>query len=96
MRPLSLEEKRSFLNEQREEFKGRLGELMEEMNVRFDSLKNEMGGHAHGLRKHVTDEVNLIQRMFDEATTNFGGHNVTGKYGKFQDYCGGDMPHHDG
>ncbi|XP_022882773.1 uncharacterized protein LOC111399602 [Olea europaea var. sylvestris] len=95
-RLVSLDEIRALLNEQRETFENKMGDLREEMNTRFTSLQNDLGGHVCGLRNHVTDEINVLRRRFDEVATEIGQHNVADEYGKFgHDNRGGDESRRD-
>ncbi|XP_022872863.1 uncharacterized protein LOC111391827 [Olea europaea var. sylvestris] len=73
-----------------------MGDLREEMNTRFASLQNDLGGHVCGLRNHVTDEINMFRRRFDEVATEIGQRNVAAEYGGFgHDDHGSDEPQHD-
>ncbi|CAA3013122.1 Hypothetical predicted protein [Olea europaea subsp. europaea] len=95
-RHVSLNEIRVILNEQREAFESKMGDLRKEINTRFASLQNDLGGHVCGLRNHVTDEMNVLRRRFDEVATEIGQHNVGAEYGGFgHDDRSGDEPRHD-
>ncbi|XP_022841412.1 uncharacterized protein LOC111413002 [Olea europaea var. sylvestris] len=73
-----------------------MGDFREEMNIRFASLQNDLGGHVCDLRNHVTDEINVLRRRFDEVVTEIGQHNVADEYGGFgHDDYGGDVPRRD-
>lgn len=45
------------------------------------------------MRNHITDEINVLRRRFDEVATEIGQHNVVDDYGGFgHDDRGGDKP----
>ncbi|CAA2990175.1 Hypothetical predicted protein [Olea europaea subsp. europaea] len=73
-----------------------MSNLREEMNTIFVSLQNDLGGHVCGLRNHVTNEINVLRRRFDEVATEIGQHNFADEHGGFgHDDRNGDMSQRD-
>lgn len=83
VRHVSLDEIRALFVGQREILELKLGKLREEMNVKFNDINKEMGDHVCCMKEHVTDQINMMKRRFEDVVTEIGGHKVSDEYSEF-------------
>lgn len=83
VRHVSLDEIRVLFTEHKDMLELKLGDMREEMNMRFNGIEKEMRDHVCCMKDHITVQINMMKRRFEDVVIEIRGQKASDEYGGF-------------